>query len=64
MKPCFDQRFSRFYFAGDTLTDAPFRSERNQSGIGTLSIALFQRCLQRPDLISVHLSPFDLVAVG
>ena len=59
MKPRFYERFSRFYFAGDTLTDAPLRSERDQRGLGPLSILLFEGRLQRSYLISIH--PFSFV---
>jgi hypothetical protein len=38
MKSGFYKRYSRFYFAGDTLTDAPLRSQRDQRSFWTLSI--------------------------
>jgi hypothetical protein len=41
MKSGFSERFSRFYFAGDTLTDAPLRSQGDQRGFWTLSIPFF-----------------------
>jgi hypothetical protein len=55
VKPGFYQRFARFYFAADAFTEASLRAERYQCRVGTLSIALFEGCLQRPQLIGVHL---------
>jgi hypothetical protein len=55
VKPGFDTRFSGFYFAGDISADAPFGPQRDQCGLGTLSILGFERRLQRLQLVSVHL---------
>jgi hypothetical protein len=54
VKPGFDARFSGFYFAGDISTDAPFGPQRDQRGLGMLSILRFERRLQGPQLVSVH----------
>ncbi len=41
MKSGFDERFSSFYFAGDTLTDAPLCSQGDQRRFWALSIPFF-----------------------
>src|SRR6266478_3295330 len=65
MKPRFYELLSRFYFAGDSLADASFRSQRDQRGFWTLSILLFDGRLQRSQLISFHRStPCDLAAAA
>jgi hypothetical protein len=42
MKPRFNERLSRLYLARHTFTNAPFRSESDQRGLGALSILLFE----------------------
>jgi hypothetical protein len=54
MKPRFDKRFSGFDLACDSFTDAAFGAKRDRRGFGPFSIALFNRRLQRFQLIGVH----------
>jgi hypothetical protein len=41
MKSSFYECFSRFYFAGDALTDAPLCSQGDQRSFWALSIPFF-----------------------